>query len=259
MKKHFMILSLMALVVMTMSSCMHVRINGKGWSLNGNENNTPTQVQQVGQETAMNAFDDVNVIGPFNVIYTQGESYNVRVKGTPDQLAKMTIYVEDGELYIDQCKQEPSGTFDGLQVFVTSPTLEGIDMAGSGSVTVPEALKVNDIKLELAGSGKITLAQLNCKDLTIDLAGSGDITMGLVQANSVSNDIAGSGNIEIASLTCKNVDNDIAGSGDIKLSGLNVEYVTSDIAGSGDIILQGNIGAHEEDVAGSGKVRINEK
>ena len=258
MKKYFTILSLVALVVMTMTSCMHVKVGGKDWSLDGHKNNTPTQVHQVDQETAMNAFDHVNVVGPFNVIYTQGEGHNVRVKGTAEQLAKMTIYVEDGELYIDYRKKEPSGTFDGLQVFVTSTTLEGVDLAGSGSVTVPEALKVNDIRLELAGSGKITLAQLNCNDLTNEIAGSGDVTMGIVQANSVDNDIAGSGNIEIASLTCKQVDNDIAGSGDIKINGMNVEHVKNDIAGSGDIHLNGNIGSHEDDIAGSGKVHINE-
>ena len=112
--KKLLVMSLLALVVMTMSSCLHVKIDGKDWNFGGHTNDTPTQVHQVGQETSMAEFDNVNVAGPFNVFYEQGQNYCVRVEGTADQLGKMTIYVKNGDLYIDQRKQEPSGTFDGL-------------------------------------------------------------------------------------------------------------------------------------------------
>ena len=249
-------MSLVALVLTTMTSCMHVKIDGKDWSFGGHENNTPTQVHQVGQSTEMNPFDVVNVAGPFNVIYEQGEAPTVRVEGTTEQLGKMTIYVKDGELYIDQRKSQSGDVFKGLQVFVTSPTIKGIDLAGSGKVTAPKALTVNDMYLELAGSGHITLAQLTCQDLKIDIAGSGEVTTGPIQANKVTNEIAGSGDINLTGLTCKTVKNEIAGSGDITLNDLNVDLVKSNIAGSGDVILHGNVKSHEEDIAGSGKVRL---
>ncbi len=259
MKKVFMTMSLVALVVMTMTSCMHVKIGGKDWSFGGHENNTPTQVHQVGEETAMDPFDVVNVAGPFNVIFEQGEAPTVRVEGTTEQLGKMTIYVKDGELYIDQRKNESGNVFKGLQVFVTSPSIKGIDLAGSGKVTAPKALTSNDMKLELAGSGNITLAQLTCKDLVIEVAGSGEVTTGPIQANKVTNEIAGSGDINLTGLTCKDIHNEIAGSGDIVLNNVNVENVKSEIAGSGDVILRGKVGSHQEDTAGSGKVHVNEK
>lgn len=252
-------MSLVALVVMTMTSCMHVKIGGKDWSFGGHENNTPTQVHEVGQLTAMDPFDVVNVAGPFNVIYEQGDAPTVRVEGTTEQLGKMTIYVKDGELYIDQRKNESGNVFKGLQVFVTSPGIKGIDLAGSGKVTAPKALTSNDMKLEIAGSGDITLAQLTCKDLNIEIAGSGNVTTGPIQANKVTNEIAGSGDINLTGLTCKDIHNEIAGSGDIVLNNVNVENVKSDIAGSGDVILRGKVGSHKEDIAGSGKVHVNEK
>ena len=188
----------------------------------------------------MAEFDNVNVAGPFNVFYEQGENYRVRVEGTADQLGKMTIYVKNGDLYIDQRKQEPSGTFDGLQVFVTSPMVEAFEIAGSGSITAPKALTVNDIRLEIAGSGDITLAQLTSKDLYMEIAGSGDIALGTVQANEVRSEIAGSG-----------------GSGNISLNNLNVDHVKSEIAGSGNVILRGKVGSHDEEIAGSGKVNVS--
>lgn len=259
--KKYLTLSLLALIAMTMTSCLHVKIGDKDWSFGGvHSNNTPTQVHQVDQLTTMADFDALNVAGPFNVIYEQGEANTVLVKGTTEQLEKMTIYVKDGELYIDQRESKWSGNdFKGLQVFVTAPSIKGIDLAGSGLVTAPKAVTVNDLSLELAGSGEITMTQLTCKDLNNEIAGSGKVILGIVQANEVKNEIAGSGDIDIASLTCKQVKNDIAGSGDIVLKNLNVDVVKSDIAGSGDIILKGRIGSHSEDIAGSGKVKINEE
>ena len=259
--KKYLTLSLLILAIMTMTSCTHVRIGDKNWSIfdlaNGHTNDTPTQVHQVDTETAMEAFDGVNVAGPFNVIFEQGEGCTVRVDGTTEQLEKMTIYVKEGELIIDQRKNEPKGTFDGMRVFVSAPMIDGINIAGSGTVTVSKTLAVNDIQLEIAGSGDITIAQLTCNDLDIDIAGSGDVTLGMVQAAKVKNDIAGSGGIDIAGLTCKTVNNDIAGSGDITLSNLKVDNVKTDIAGSGDVILRGSVGSHEEDIAGSGKVDVS--
>ncbi len=251
-------MSLVALVAMTMTSCLKVKIGDKDWSFGGSHvNNTPTQVHQVDQTTEMAAFSDVNVAGPFNVIYEQGDASTVLVKGTIEQLEKMTIYVKDGGLYIDQRKNEPSGTFDGLQVFVTAPSLDDIEIAGSGSVTAPKAMTVNDIRLEVAGSGSITLAQLTCTELINEIAGSGKITLGVAQASKVKNEIAGSGDIDIAGLTCKDVHNEIAGSGGVTLNNMNVDNVKSEIAGSGDIIMHGTVKNHSEDIAGSGKVHLN--
>ena len=49
--KKVLVMSLLALVVMTMSSCLRVKIDGKDWNFGGHTNDTPTQVHQVGQET----------------------------------------------------------------------------------------------------------------------------------------------------------------------------------------------------------------
>ncbi|MBR0493507.1 MAG: DUF2807 domain-containing protein [Muribaculaceae bacterium] len=260
--KKVLVMSLLALVVMTMSSCLRVKIGENGWSLinkAGHRNDTPTQVHQVNEVTQMQQFDELDVAGPFNVILEQGQASTVRVEGTVDQLGNMTIYVKDGDLVIDMKEDmvDASKFFDGLRVFVSSPMVKDIEIAGSGSVTAPQALAVNELNLEIAGSGDITLAQLTSKNLYMEIAGSGDITLGTVQANEARSEIAGSGNIEVASLTCKKANNEIAGSGDITLNNLNVDHVKSEIAGSGNVILRGKVGSHDEEIAGSGKVNVS--
>ena len=235
-------MSLLALVVVTMSSCLRVKLGENGWSLinkGGHSNNTPTQVHQVGKVTQMEAFDEIDVAGPFNVILEQGQATTVRVDGTVDQLGNMTIYVKDGDLVIDMKEDmvDASKFFDGLRVFVSSPMVKSIEVDGSGSLTAPKALAVNDMNLEVSGSGDITLAQLTCKGLDIEVAGSGDVMTGPVQADAVKNSIAGSG--------------------DVRLNNLNVDHVSTSIAGSGDVILRGTVGSHSEEIAGSGRVDVS--
>ena len=240
--KKVLVMSLLALVVVTMSSCLRVKLGENGWSLinkGGHSNNTPTQVHQVGKVTQMEAFDEIDVAGPFNVILEQGQATTVRVDGTVDQLGNMTIYVKDGDLVIDMKEDmvDASKFFDGLRVFVSSPMVKSIEVDGSGSLTAPKALAVNDMNLEVSGSGDITLAQLTCKGLDIEVAGSGDVMTGPVQADAVKNSIAGSG--------------------DVRLNNLNVDHVSTSIAGSGDVILRGTVGSHSEEIAGSGRVDVS--
>lgn len=254
MKKSLM-LSLLTLVAVTMTSCLHVRVNA--------DKAMPTQVHQVGQDVTMEAYDEIDVAGPFNVFYEQGDNYSVRVDGATDQLGKMTIYVKDGELTIraldhvgEKALKIHDGDFDGMRIFLTAPAIKGVDLAGSGRVTMPGALSVVSMDIDLAGSGEVTLAQLTCTDLDVDVSGSGAVTTGPVKADQVDVDLAGSGRISMAALTCKKVVNDLAGSGVITLSNLDVEHVSSDIAGSGRVILSGHVGNHQENVVGSGKVDV---
>ena len=235
--KKILLMSLVALVAVTMTSCLHVKIGDKDWSIgDGHKNDTPTQVHQVGQMTEMQPFDKVNLSGPIDIILEQGANHTVRVEATVEQLEKMTIYVENGGLYVDQRKSEHGKTFDGVKVFVSSPMIKTLSIAGTGDVTV---------------------AQMKCHDLGISIAGTGDVTMGPVLANAVKCDVAGTGDIDIAGLTCKTLDNSIAGTGDMRFNNLDVEHVNSSIAGMGDVILSGKAGSHKESVAGLGKVDVS--
>lgn len=251
-------MSLIALVLTTMTSCLHVRLGDRELMIG--VDNTPTQVHEVGQVTTMANFNELDVVGPLNVIVQQGEAHTVNVKGTTQQLEKMTIYVKDGELTIRPRKSNSnSSDFDGLQVFVTSPTYKTLELTGSGKITAPEALTVDDLDLDLTGSGNITLAQLGCNKLSVDVSGSGEVTTGPIQANKVDTDVTGSGKINMTGLTCNNLENDLTGSGHMTFNNVNVKHVNSDVTGSGVIQLNGNVESHEEDVTGSGKFHLNEK
>lgn len=252
MKKYFMIVSLVALVVLTMSSCISVNLGNNGID------DTPTQVPNLNQVTTMQTFDEVEIGGAFKVIYEQASNNSVRIEASEQALKEMTVYVKDHELRIRQAVKKPTVSFSDVKVYVTSPNIEGIEIAGSGIFTASKPVTAKDLNTEIAGSGRILMVAVNGQKARMEIAGSGNIEIGQLNCNTAKAEIAGSGNVNLGDLKCKDFKIDIAGSGDVNCEHIDADDVHTNIAGSGDVNLKGTVRHNTKDIAGSGKVRINE-
>ena len=244
-------LAVMAVVCMTMVSCMSVNFGS------GDVDHTPTQVPELNKPTAMRPFDKVDIANAFRVIYEQGTEHSVRVEASEEAFKEMTVYVKDNTLCIRKAVKNPKMSFKDVKVFVTSPTIESIEIAGSGVFAASNKINVaNDLDVEIAGSGKVLLADVTCKDSDMEIAGSGNIEVGNINARDVHAEIAGSGDINLAAITCNKFHIEIAGSGNVTSDNITADDVHTEIAGSGDVTLKGNVKHHTKDIAGSGKVKI---
>lgn len=205
-------------------------------------NTHETQVSVMNQETAMSDFDKVDVAGSMNVVLEQGDECSVTVKGENEEaFLNLVVYVKRSTLIIETKKTLIGNLFskgmDGITVYVTTPTIKKISMAGSGQFTTESPISGKDLKVSLAGSGNVMFKELlTCDKLHVDLAGSGNVIVKTLKANMLHTNIAGSGNAEYQNL--------------------DVAYAKSNIAGSGNVILQGKVGSHKEGIAGSGKVDL---
>ena len=65
-----------------------------------------------------------------------------------------------------------------------------------------------------------------------------------------------SSDINLATMTCNKFHIEIAGSGNVTSDNITAEDVHTEIAGSGDVTLKGSVKHHTKDIAGSGKVKI---
>ena len=253
--KRSIFLTLVAMMVVTMTSCLSVNLNNNS----GDYDTTPTLVASAGVDTRMQPFDQVSVANAFKVIYAQGDNYSVRIDASEQALKEMTVYVKDNELRIRKAvkKLSPDVVLSNVKVYVTSPDIKMIDLAGSGIFTASQPISVeHDLNMDIAGSGKVLLVAVDCHNSDMEIAGSGDIEIGNLGANDVKAEIAGSGDIKLGVMTCNKFDIDIAGSGDVSCDNINAENVSADIAGSGDVNLKGTVKHHTKDIAGSGKVNI---
>jgi len=244
-------LGLMAIVAMTMMSCMSINLN------KGDKDTTPTQVPSLNEVTTMQTFDEVDIADAFKVIYEQSDRHTVRIEASEQALKEMTVYVKDGELRIRKAVSKPTVSFSDVKLYVTSPTIKDIDIAGSGLFTASQPITTTALDTEIAGSGRILLVAVNGQEINMDIAGSGNIEIGKLECDKADADIAGSGDVNLGSLKCKTFDIEIAGSGNVNCENIDADNVHTEIAGSGNVNLKGTVRHHTKEIAGSGKVNIN--
>lgn len=251
MMKQVIYLALTAFMSMTLMSCMSVNFG------NGGKDTTPTQVPEINQVTAMQPFDIVDITDAFKVVYEQGAEHTVRIEASEQSFKEMTVYVKENELRIRKSVNKPTTSFKDVKIYVTSPDLKKVDLAGSGMFAAKNEINTsNKMDIDIAGSGNVLLAALTCNDINMDIAGSGDIEIGNLNANNVDADIAGSGDVTLGAMNCKKFTIDIAGSGDVTCEKIDADNVKASIAGSGDVNLKGSVRNLTKDIAGSGKVNL---
>lgn len=188
---------------------------------------------QVGQ------FTGIEVAGPYDV--------TVKAEGQPG------IIAHGGEHLIDATEFKVDGSTlqigpkdenrhfhwgpDGRVVVTISgvPSLAAASMAGSGGIRV-ERSNAPSFKGEIAGSGNISVDQLQTGDASFAIGGSGQL-QAKGTAQRVKAEIAGSGNIDAGGLNATDAEVSIAGSGNAAVHASGAAKVS--IMGSGDASVTG--------------------
>ena len=200
--------------------------------------------KRTGKETTMAVnvkdFTELEIAGSFNVYFTQGNTTSVKVKGYEKYLKNVKI-TSDGKtlsIGIHKSWKNLSYFYDDIEVYVTSPNIRGISIAGSGEFTSNNKIDTDRMFISVAGSGEVDIKDIICDKIQGEIAGSGDINS--------------------KRITTANAELSVAGSGDIDIENAVIDNVACEIAGSGNIELKGNIRHHTQEIAGSESVNINQ-
>lgn len=196
-------------------------------------------------------FKRVALEGAADVIITPGETYSVRIEADDNLLPHITTKIEGGELEIsNEHSIAPTKT---IKVFITTKQLEGMSIAGSGTMVTNAPFDSRAFSTSIAGSGEI-IADVRAETVDAAISGSGDIAVkGLAKTASVS--IAGSGDFKGFELSTAAASVEIAGSGDAEIHAS--ETLTGNIMGSGDIYYRGEPRINSS-IMGSGRI-LNSK
>lgn len=191
-------------------------------------------------------FNAIEVAGSTDVHIKQGVEQMVEVKAHPNIIPLLSKTVKDGtwEMSFSECIRSD------VQVYITVPDLRALSITGSGTITGGSNFNVQDMKLEIGGSGEITL-NLNGQNITTGIAGSGSVNLtGSAVSHKIS--IAGSGDVNAYDFEVLNTSVEVAGSGDVQLNTTGLLEVS--IAGSGNVNYKGEPERVKSDIAGSGEL-----
>ena len=204
------------------------------------------------QEKQLSAYDRIEVLGSYDVIFTDGEVGKIKIKAPDNILPLIQTEVSDGLLRIDTGKNRYRVKEPIIIYVPVDSRLKQVDIKGSADIYSEKNLETKALNVDIYGSGDVRL-QVEASSLALKIDGSGDIRVG-GKTDNLSININGSGDVEVPNLKAEKAAISISGSGDVSA------YVTEDvdisIAGSGDVIIKGNPKKIKQKINGSGRVNV---
>ncbi|WP_455169013.1 head GIN domain-containing protein [Aegicerativicinus sediminis] len=197
-------------------------------------------------------YDGIKCAGSFDYVLVKGKEGKITLEGESNLLEYIVTEVKNNKLVVKVENNVNLRTSSNKEIRITIPfeDIDEVSMAGSGDLTSKDVITSNNLKVAMAGSGKVNL-DLKANTVKGSMAGSGNLTLS-GSTNSLEADIAGSGDFNGFGLDANETDVSVAGSGDAEV--VSNKSLKARVAGSGDIRYKGNPEKEDTKVAGSGKI-----
>jgi hypothetical protein len=214
--------------------------DGIGPCIRGNGN-------RVSRDLNLPNFDGIDLDISANVFITQGNERKVTVEGESNVIALLETNVRNGvwEIDFDECVRD----MGELTIFITLPNVRSLSISGSGDITSKNIMVIDDLNLNISGSGKIDIG-VDADDIFSRISGSGDVVLE-GKANSQEHTVSGSGDLRAFPLQTRTSDVRVSGSGDCEVT--VSESLRVRVSGSGDVYYRGKPSV-EVSVSGSGRL-----
>ena len=203
------------------------------------------------QEKQLSAYDRIEVLGSYDVIFTDGEVGKIKIKAPDNILPLIQAEVSDGLLKIGAEKNRYKVKEPIIIYVPVDSRLKQVDIKGSADIYSEKNLETKTLNVGIYGSG--ARLAVDVSSLALEVVGAGDIRVS-GRAQDLSIDISGSGDVDTSKLTAEKAFISISGAGDVSA------YVTEDvdvsITGSGDVTIKGNPKKVKHKINGSGGVNV---
>lgn len=178
------------------------------------------QAQNVTKEIKVDNFNRMDLTTVGVVYFTQGAKHSVKIEGKKAQVDKNLVSVKGGTLYIEPKEETLNAQKDGINIYITAPSVEQIVFCGVGMFQCNEQLKADDLKCTLEGVGKMEIKNLICHSLDVEIegVGKGDIH---VQCDELKAEVAGIGSLTLSG-KAKRADISRDGIGSVNTSNLEI-------------------------------------
>ena len=206
----------------------------------------------ISQEKQLSAYDRIEVLGSYDVIFTDGEVGKIKIKAPDNILPLIQTEVSDGLLRIDTGKNRYKLKEPIIIYVPVDSRLKQVVIKGSADIYTEKNLETKALNVGIYGSGDARLV-VDVSSLALEVVGAGDIRVS-GRTKDLSIDISGSGDVDTSKLTAEKAAISISGAGDVSA------YVTEDvdvsIAGAGDVTIKGNPKKVKQKINGSGGVSV---
>ena len=230
-------------IILTVSFSVNAQNWWKNKKVRGNGN-------VVTKTRTISDFKGVDVGGSFDVVLVKGKERKVIIKGEENIIKYIETKVRNNTLQVKYQNNINISTTKKLTVTISYRDIEKISLSGSGNIINKGVLNNSNLKVNLGGSGNITL-HVDSVEVQSSIGGSGNIKL-QGESNELECSIAGSGSIKAYELNTNILLASVTGSGSIR-STVN-KKIKAKVVGSGSVYYKGNPTYIDSNSIGSGDV-----
>ena len=194
-------------------------------------------------------FTGVELRSDADVVVAQGDTPGVKVEAQQNILDVLKTDVHGETLRIEYDHVNVGG-HEPIKIYITTPTLQSIDLSGSGSITSDATWKSETFHADISGSGNLDARVSTAADLRATISGSGGLKLSGDAANCTLN-ISGSGHVRAFDLSAQDVSVSISGSGSADVNA--ARGLSANISGSGSVHYRGTP-AVKSHISGAGSI-----
>jgi hypothetical protein len=195
----------------------------------------------------LKVFTQIDLELSADVIVKKSDVSYAVVEAQENLLSKIQTDVHGSALKIssDGC----ISTSEKIKVTVYTKEIEGLEVEGSGNMSVPDTFVVSNLKIEMGGSGSL-IGKFIAEKVESEIKGSGNVSLA-GSANKQEAEVSGSGLLNAKSLPCNEATISVNGSGNASIYA--IKSLEATVNGSGVIRYRGKPSVNSH-VNGSGKV-----
>lgn len=201
----------------------------------------------VTETRAVEGFDEIDLRGTGEVRITVDGTESLTIDAEDNIIGSLTSEIRGGTLVLGV--DRPIAPNEDIVYTVSMASLEGIEISGSGAITVSE-FRTDDFSVDVSGSGSADVADVVAESVFVQISGSGSVTIS-GDADELELSISGSGAFDGDRLGATTANVDISGSGSASVD--VSEILDVDVSGSGSVEYLGNPTV-SVDSSGSGSV-----
>ena len=195
-------------------------------------------------------FTKLDVGNVVKVIYTQGDTYDVRLTGRTDWLDQMEVNATAGTLKVRakhsktfnnvKKKDQPDGQHNFI-LHLTAPSLQDISLSGV-SLLVSKRLSSDRLTVRLQGVSAFKADAIECDQLNIHLSGSSKTEVGDIVCGHFKGDVSGASKADIEQLGAKNIRFSISGASKVNLpQASRCEHATFSVNGASKLNISAEV------------------
>lgn len=204
-------------------------------------------------------FDELDLSGCAQVIYTQGRTVQVKLRGNEKDLQKYEVKVTDGELHIGLKSHGATvkGKSPRLTAYITAPTLRGIDMSGACELQVPQKVSLaSGLDIDVSGAVNLDITDMEVESFGLDVSGAADVSIGHLRSkDDVDIELSGAADVK-GEVEARDVDVELSGAGDAVLT-VNCNHLKGRVSGAGDLTLKGKCHTFHKSKSGAASLKTS--